>query len=57
MFLLFGFLILTNLGGGLFLFSLSRHMKYGLWSENCFISIPDDAFKVVLLSFQKKLSV
>ncbi len=25
--------------------------------ENCFISIPDDAFKVVLLSLQKMLSI
>ncbi len=49
--------MLTNLDGGLFLSSSSRHTKYGLWSENCFISIPDDAFEVVLLRLQTKLSI
>ncbi len=58
MFLLFCIFILVNLGEGLFLLRLSRHMKYGLWSENCFISIPDDAFNAVLFSLQKtKLSI
>ncbi len=32
-------------------------MKYGLWSENSFISIPDDAFNAVLISLQKTLSI
>ncbi len=32
-------------------------MKYGLWSENCFIGIPDDAFNVLLFSLQKMLTI
>ena len=34
-----------------------RKVKYGWWSDNCLVKLPDLGFIVDLVSLQKKLSI
>ena len=49
--------IFIYLGKGSVWETVFRKVKYGWWSDNCLVKIPDLGFIVDLVNLQKKLSI
>ena len=50
-------LIFIYLGKGSVWETVFRKVKYGWWSDNCLVTMPDLGFIVDLVDLQKKISI